>query len=110
LGILIKTLIEISFIFVFLLLLANREEARELAERHARYALIHEKIPEELKGYVELDYFSVLMLPYAESVKLNPPNAQNQASIGDKALIATSIIAALIPIAWTIYSWITRKR
>jgi hypothetical protein len=90
---------------------ANREEARELAERYARYALVHEKgIPEELKGYVELDHFSVLTLPYAESVKLDPPNTQNQASIGDTALIATSIMASLIPIAWTIYNWIKQKR
>jgi hypothetical protein len=42
--------------------------------------------------------------------KLIEPTAKNSGSIGDIALIATTIIAALIPIAWTIYNWITRKR
>jgi hypothetical protein len=86
---------------------ANRDEARDFAERYARYTAIDVKtVPEELKDYAELDYFDVTVMNHAESVKLDPPN---QASLGDKALIATSIITSLISIAWTIYNWITRS-
>jgi hypothetical protein len=59
---------------------ANEEEAEALARRYAtNYAEIHEKmIPEEFRDYITLDGWFAVTLPYVKSVKLDPPNIQNQ--------------------------------
>jgi hypothetical protein len=59
---------------------ANEDEAVKLAKKYATYfAGVYKKmIPEELRNYIDLDDYDVVTLPCVKSVKLDPPNIQNQ--------------------------------